>query len=75
MVFNRLLGLTDGFYDEIRMLPMEEKQNDETSSHMNNDKQGKKFKRRKVYQDKKQLDLLCCLLFLKPSVNNYVVAN
>nr|XP_009397175.1 PREDICTED: neuroguidin isoform X1 [Musa acuminata subsp. malaccensis] len=44
---NGLLGLTDGFYDEIRMLPMEEKENDETSSHMNNDKQGKKFKRRK----------------------------
>lgn len=75
MVFNRLLGFTDGFYDEIRMLPMEEKENYETSSHMNNDKQGKKFKRRKVYQDKKQLDLLCCLLFLKPYVNHYVVAN
>ncbi|URD99766.1 Sas10/Utp3/C1D family [Musa troglodytarum] len=44
---NGLLGLTDGFYDEIRMLPMEEKENDETSSHMNNDKRGKKFKRRK----------------------------
>ncbi|XP_065002362.1 uncharacterized protein LOC135585709 isoform X2 [Musa acuminata AAA Group] len=44
---NGLLGLTDGFYDEIRMLPMEEKENYETSSHMNNDKQGKKFKRRK----------------------------
>ncbi|XP_072952294.1 uncharacterized protein [Typha angustifolia] len=43
---NGLLGLADGFYDEIRMLPLEEKENDNNTSHIATDK-GKKFKKRK----------------------------
>lgn len=46
---NRLLGLTDGFYDEIRTLPLEEKEDDNSTSYMDASRGRKKNNKRKVY--------------------------
>ncbi|WOL03889.1 neuroguidin isoform X1 [Canna indica] len=42
---NGLLSLTDGFFDEIKMLPIEKEE--ETSGHLDKEEKGKMFKKRK----------------------------
>ncbi|XP_020103655.1 neuroguidin-like [Ananas comosus] len=45
---NGLLGLADGFFDEIGMIPQEDKENDDITSFRSSDRR-KKHKKRKVY--------------------------
>lgn len=44
----RLLGLTDGFYDEIKSLPLEENDGEQMAGFDNVNGRERKFKKRKV---------------------------
>lgn len=46
--YYRLLGLTDGFNEEMRMLPLEGKDRDTETSYNLTGSGGKRFKKRKV---------------------------
>lgn len=45
---NRLLGLTDGFFDDVKMLPLEERETDGPTEHSTPKRGGKRNKKRKV---------------------------
>lgn len=47
-VYNRLLGLTDGFYDEIKSLPLEEDAS-EQMDYIDTHRERKKSNKRKVF--------------------------
>ncbi|KAJ4748595.1 Neuroguidin [Rhynchospora pubera] len=45
---NGLLGMTDGFYDDVKMLPLEERENDGPTEYSAMERGGKRNKKRKV---------------------------